>query len=468
MVRFDPADGSTPTQETVKTGTLATPPQHNPQRPGFRFDGWTLDGQPYDFQTPILQDTTLTAQWSKTTDWRLSPEHGPATGARLTISPPDRQEPCYTSIQSAGNQVVGLTGDGRIHTWTQDHTPKQVPAPAQAPGGFRYLQAAAGSRRQAALGSDQRIYIWDSQQLVPTLLDTGQNAGFTSISMNDNRLLAVDRQGQVHIFQVNQTNSQNPKSTVQETIGLPGQADGFLYCGLRILAVGLIDLEDVDLSLPVHGQEPIIVHADAGEPGVLSGVQERGYELLAVPNVDPLVGSQGGLPAAAGCGLQVAEPAGSLGGGGNLLGCVVLCPGVDAPVAGQAHNLVTCGLDARVTGFLPVGRADGQPGAGGGPVLRAQPPVRGLRPLGCQGRVLQDGGLEVVGLAVKRPSVEPEAGTLRVVLRGGGKRPGLHGLLCGRAAVGRVETHHMCGLTIRFIIWFVRSWFCAVYIVRRR
>ena len=239
MVRFDPADGSTPTQETVKTGTLATPPQHNPQRPGFRFDGWTLDGQPYDFQTPILQDTTLTAQWSKTTDWRLSPEHGPATGARLTISPPDRQEPCYTSIQSAGNQVVGLTGDGRIHTWTQDHTPKQVPAPAQAPGGFRYLQAAAGSRRQAALGSDQRIYIWDSQQLVPTLLDTGQNAGFTSISMNDNRLLAVDRQGQVHIFQVNQTNSQNPKSTVQETIGLPGQAQAVLAAasGSRILIV---------------------------------------------------------------------------------------------------------------------------------------------------------------------------------------------------------------------------------------
>ena len=39
MVRFDPDDGSKPTQSTVKTGTLATPPQHNPQRQGFRFDG---------------------------------------------------------------------------------------------------------------------------------------------------------------------------------------------------------------------------------------------------------------------------------------------------------------------------------------------------------------------------------------------------------------------------------------------
>ncbi|MCT6811496.1 MAG: InlB B-repeat-containing protein, partial [Bifidobacterium sp.] len=94
-VRFDPNNGSKPTQSTVKTGTLAVPPQQNPQREGFRFDGWTYDNQPFDLQTPILQDTTLKAQWSKTTDWTLSPDHGPASGARLTISPPSPQEPCY-------------------------------------------------------------------------------------------------------------------------------------------------------------------------------------------------------------------------------------------------------------------------------------------------------------------------------------------------------------------------------------
>ncbi|MBI0073417.1 InlB B-repeat-containing protein [Bifidobacterium sp. W8110] len=240
-MRFNPADGSKPTQETVKTGTLATPPQHNPQREGFRFDGWTGDGQPYDFQAPILQDTTLKAQWSKTTDWTLSPEHGPASGARLTISPPSLQEPCYTSIQAAGNQIVGLTGDGRIHTWTQEGTPVQVPFPAQAPDGFRYLQAAAGSRRQAALGSDRRIYIWDRGQSTPTILDTGQDAGFTSISMNDDRLLAVDRQGQVHAYQAGQADSQNPnpKPAAQETIGLPGKAQAVtaVASASRILAL---------------------------------------------------------------------------------------------------------------------------------------------------------------------------------------------------------------------------------------
>ena len=225
-VRFDPADGSKPTQASVKTGTLATPPQENPQRPGFRFDGWTLDGRPYDFRTPVLKDTTLKAQWSRITDWTLSPEHGPATGTRLTISPPDRQEPYYTSIQAAGDQIVGLTGDSRIHTWTQDHTPVQVPSPTQASDGFHYLQAAAGDQWQAALGSDQHIYTWDSQQSTPTILDTGQDTRFTSISLNGDRLLAVDRKGQVHAFQDSQKDSRdpNPKLLEQATTILPGKA----------------------------------------------------------------------------------------------------------------------------------------------------------------------------------------------------------------------------------------------------
>ncbi|WLT11045.1 RCC1 domain-containing protein [Bifidobacterium asteroides] len=240
-VRFDPADGSKPTQTSVKTGTLAAPPRQNPERDGFRFDGWTLDGQPFDFRIPILQDTTLTAQWLKVTDWTLSSDHGPASGARLTISPPDRQEPQFASLDAAGDQTVGLTGDGSIYTWTQDCPPKQVPFPAQAADGFRYLQAAAGSRRQAALGSDQRIYTWTSQQPTPTILDTSQDARFTSISMNDSLLLALDRQGQVHAFQDSLTGSQNqnPKFLEQAATSLPGQAQAVLAfaSASRILAL---------------------------------------------------------------------------------------------------------------------------------------------------------------------------------------------------------------------------------------
>ncbi len=229
-MRFDPADGSKPTEATVKTGTLAAPPQHNPVRDGFRFNGWTYNGQPFDFQTPILQDITLKALWTKTTDWTLSPDHGPASGARLTISPPNRQEPQFASIQAAGSQILGLTGDGRIYTWTQDSTPEQVPSPAQASDGFHYLQVAAGSQWQAALGSDQHIYTWNSQEDTPSIIDTGQDAGFSSISLNDDLLLAVDRQGRVHAFQDSQEDTQNTntKPEEQETISLPGKTQAVL------------------------------------------------------------------------------------------------------------------------------------------------------------------------------------------------------------------------------------------------
>ena len=238
MVRFDPADGGKPTQASVKTGTLASPPERNPQRNGFRFDGWTLDGQPYDLQTPVLQDTTLKARWSKTTDWTLSPDHGPASGARLTINPPDKQEPRFSNIHAAGEQTVGLTGDGSIYAWTRESAPKQVPSPARAPQGFHYLQAAAGSGLQAALGSDQRIYTWNSQQATPTILNTDRNTGFTSISMNDDRLLAVDRQGYVHAYQAG-SQDQTLEFTQQVRAGLPGQAHAVLAAASdkRILIV---------------------------------------------------------------------------------------------------------------------------------------------------------------------------------------------------------------------------------------
>ena len=232
VVRFDPTDGGTPGQASVKTGTLAAPPKQNPQRDGFRFEGWTLDGQPFDFQTPILQDTTLTAKWSKAADWRLNPDHGPATGSRLTISPPSRQEPCYIAIHTAGNQTVGLTGDGRIYAWTQDSTPVQVPFPAQAPDGFHYLQVTAGDQWQAALGSDQHVYTWTSEQATPMILDAGQNSKFTSISMNGNLLQTIDLQGQVHTIQNSQDDSRDPTR-------LPGQAQAVtaVSSASRILAL---------------------------------------------------------------------------------------------------------------------------------------------------------------------------------------------------------------------------------------
>ncbi|MDT7510123.1 InlB B-repeat-containing protein [Bifidobacterium sp. H1HS16N] len=277
-MRFDPDDGSTPTQSTVQTGTHATPPQQNPQRQGFRLDGWTHDGQPFDFQTPILHDTTLKAQWSKVTDWTLDPDHGPASGTVLTISPPDRQEPQFASIQAAGDQIVGLTGDGRIYTWTQGSTPKQASYPAQAPDGFHYLQAATGSQRQAALGSDQHIYAWYNRQSTPTILNTDQNTQFTSISLNDDLLLAVDQQGQIHAFQ----DSQNPKPDEQETISLPGKAQAVtaVASASRILIVDTGGQAWAWNADKTGSAKPERVKQDPGTRTVQAQALSRGFLLL--------------------------------------------------------------------------------------------------------------------------------------------------------------------------------------------
>ncbi len=57
---------------------------------------------------------------------------------------------------------------------------------------------------------------------------------------------------------------------------------------VRVLTVFPAGLVGVDLSLPVHRQQKVAVHADAGEPGVLVGIEDGGCRLSVVPGVDPL------------------------------------------------------------------------------------------------------------------------------------------------------------------------------------
>ena len=55
-------EGMTGSQQ-VTDGGQATEPVA-PVRDGYTFDGWLLDGQPYDFATPVTGDITLTADWT--------------------------------------------------------------------------------------------------------------------------------------------------------------------------------------------------------------------------------------------------------------------------------------------------------------------------------------------------------------------------------------------------------------------
>lgn len=63
-VTVKPNNGSNPTVYEVEDGQPFTQPA-DPTRDGYTFNGWTLDGEPYDFSQPVTGDITLEAQWEK-------------------------------------------------------------------------------------------------------------------------------------------------------------------------------------------------------------------------------------------------------------------------------------------------------------------------------------------------------------------------------------------------------------------
>lgn len=63
-VTVKPNNGSNPTVYEVEDGQPFTQPA-DPTRDGYTFNGWTLDGEPYDFSQPVTGDITLEAQWEE-------------------------------------------------------------------------------------------------------------------------------------------------------------------------------------------------------------------------------------------------------------------------------------------------------------------------------------------------------------------------------------------------------------------
>lgn len=63
-VAFNSAEGSEVASQTVEQGKTAVKPD-DPTREGYDFQGWLLNGQAYDWNTPITGDITLTASWTE-------------------------------------------------------------------------------------------------------------------------------------------------------------------------------------------------------------------------------------------------------------------------------------------------------------------------------------------------------------------------------------------------------------------
>ena len=63
-VEFDSNGGSAVADQIVVDGETAVRPA-NPTRSGYDFDGWELNGQNFDFSTPVTSDITLVADWDR-------------------------------------------------------------------------------------------------------------------------------------------------------------------------------------------------------------------------------------------------------------------------------------------------------------------------------------------------------------------------------------------------------------------
>ena len=226
-VVFDSANGGKAERVTVPDGSLASPPIRNPQRDGYRFDGWAEHDGIMDFRTPITRDITLKAKWTAVTDWTLSPDHGPASGGTsITISPPSADSPSFSALEAHADRVIGVTGDGRLFTWTSNaKMPTQVPSPQGESGDIRFIRGVAGENGYAALSRAHRIYVWKKSGDTPTLLNADSTT-YTSIAMTNDRLMAVDQEGRIHIW-ASQVESNSQKlfwKSAGKTISLPRQA----------------------------------------------------------------------------------------------------------------------------------------------------------------------------------------------------------------------------------------------------
>lgn len=82
-VTFDMNAGESAVDEVepqiFDAGKTADKPE-NPTREGYSFAGWTRNGEPFNFNTRITEDTTLTAQWISDAQYRITYEPGSGTG----------------------------------------------------------------------------------------------------------------------------------------------------------------------------------------------------------------------------------------------------------------------------------------------------------------------------------------------------------------------------------------------------
>lgn len=123
-VSFDTAGGSKVEAQTVNHGDKAMKPA-DPKRDGWKFQGWYLNGKPYDFTSPVETDVTLTARWEKSQSktYKVMFDTGNGSGV-----PAQTVEKGDTASKPKDPTLKGFTFKG----WTLDGKPYDFTTPVNA------------------------------------------------------------------------------------------------------------------------------------------------------------------------------------------------------------------------------------------------------------------------------------------------------------------------------------------------
>ena len=116
-VTFDTQGGTPVASQTVtENGTVARP--SDPTRDGYTFTGWTLDGEPYDFATPVTGDMTLEAAWEKLSEYTVTfdTKGGESIPAQTVTDGGYALEPPYPTRD--GYTFIGWQLDGQDYDFS--------------------------------------------------------------------------------------------------------------------------------------------------------------------------------------------------------------------------------------------------------------------------------------------------------------------------------------------------------------
>ena len=126
-------------EQTIEDGEFAEEPSEIPTRPGYTFTGWftaEIDGEEFDFSTPITGDATVHAQWDDVEDETppaaIDPTSISAMSDFLNANTPDNRivvpynattEPeIIAAITAVLNDVDGLAENVSVNLVSQDET----------------------------------------------------------------------------------------------------------------------------------------------------------------------------------------------------------------------------------------------------------------------------------------------------------------------------------------------------------